>query len=202
MTNFFITDANGKRHTVNELQLQALAAKGKILPTTPLESDTGHQGFAGQIPGLQFNNAAPPPLSQTSQTPPAPSAHHEEPANSSKPTLTWSHFVGIAVCLWLGFRVLTFMLGSGDGGSSPGGVEQNFPVAAQQQENAPVQKGKPVATITAEDLIRGFNTNTVQTDARYKDKRIIVRGIIERVGRDRFSKQPYSINECSLHFLL
>lgn len=60
MTNFILTDKNGKKHQINEQQLQTLAAQGKIQPTTPLETDTGHTGLAGQIPGL-FN--APPPQS-------------------------------------------------------------------------------------------------------------------------------------------
>ena len=61
MTNFFRYDASGqKRGPFNEQQLQALAAHGKILPTTPLETDTGYKGTAGQIPGLQFNTAVLP----------------------------------------------------------------------------------------------------------------------------------------------
>jgi len=53
MANFFLTDADGNRcGPYNEQQLQALAAQGKITPTTPLETDTGHKGLAGQIPGL------------------------------------------------------------------------------------------------------------------------------------------------------
>ena len=71
MTNFFRYDASGqKRGPFNEQQLQALAAHGKILPTTPLETDTGYKGTAGQIPGLQFNTAAPSPFTQT-QPPPS-----------------------------------------------------------------------------------------------------------------------------------
>jgi len=76
MTTFFLTDKNGTKHSLNEQQLQALAAKGKITPNTPLEAEGGHQGLAGQIPGLQFNTAAaPPPFAQPAQTTPAPSAN-------------------------------------------------------------------------------------------------------------------------------
>ena len=71
MTNYFIIDTAGqKQGPYNEQQLQALAAKGSIEPTTPLETDTGHQGMAGQIPGLIFDTAAPPPFAQTSQATP------------------------------------------------------------------------------------------------------------------------------------
>ena len=70
MANFFLTDTSGNRRgPYNEQQLQALAAKGSITPNTPLETDTGHTGFAGQIPGLNFKNAAPPPFAQA--TPPS-----------------------------------------------------------------------------------------------------------------------------------
>ena len=70
MTNFFLTDKNGTKHTVNEQQLQVLAAQGKITPATPLETDTGHTGLAGQIPGLNFKTAAPSPFAQPAQVVP------------------------------------------------------------------------------------------------------------------------------------
>jgi uncharacterized membrane protein YhaH (DUF805 family) len=58
MSNFFYFDqANQKQGPVNEQQLKELAAQGVIGPNTPLETDTGHKGTAGQIPGLF---AAPP----------------------------------------------------------------------------------------------------------------------------------------------
>ena len=57
--NYFYTDANGYKYgPVNEQQLRVLAAQGGILPTTPLETDTGYKGVAGQIPGLNFHAAA------------------------------------------------------------------------------------------------------------------------------------------------
>ena len=54
---------------MNEQQLQALATQGKITPNTPLETDTGHKGLAGQIPGLTFSATTPPPFAQAA--PPA-----------------------------------------------------------------------------------------------------------------------------------
>jgi hypothetical protein len=62
MPNYFLINPNGnKQGPVNEERLQELAASGFITPNTPLETDTGHKGTAGQIPGLKFNNAVPPP---------------------------------------------------------------------------------------------------------------------------------------------
>ena len=65
MPNFFYADANGQKTPVTEQQLQALINRGIITPETPLETDTGHTGLAGQIPGLNFNTAAPLPFAQT-----------------------------------------------------------------------------------------------------------------------------------------
>ena len=70
MANFFYTDASGQKTPVTEQQLQALINRGIITPTTPLETDTGHQGFAGQIPGLNFDIASPSPFAQPAQAPP------------------------------------------------------------------------------------------------------------------------------------
>jgi len=71
MPNYFYTDASGQKQQINDQQLQTLAAKGIITPTTPLETDSGHTGVAGQIPGLNFNTAAPPPFGQSAVPSPA-----------------------------------------------------------------------------------------------------------------------------------
>ena len=53
MLNFYYIDAYGQRQgLVTEPQLKALAAQGIINPQTPLETEGGHKGLAGQIPGL------------------------------------------------------------------------------------------------------------------------------------------------------
>ena len=65
MPNYFVIDAGQKHGPFDDLQLKSLAAKGRITPTTTLETDSGHQGQAGQIPGL-FGAA------QTAQAPSAP----------------------------------------------------------------------------------------------------------------------------------
>ena len=75
--NFFLTDKNGTKHSLTEQQLQTLAAQGRITPQTPLETDTGHKGLAGQIPGLNFNTAAPSPFTQPVQAAPPLSAIDE-----------------------------------------------------------------------------------------------------------------------------
>jgi len=63
MPNFFYYDANGqKQGPFNGQQLQELATQGAISPTTPLETDGGQKGTAGQIRGLNFNTVAPPPF--------------------------------------------------------------------------------------------------------------------------------------------
>ena len=53
MANFFYFDQdNQKQGPVSEEQLKELATQGLINPNTPMETDTGHQGTAGQIPGI------------------------------------------------------------------------------------------------------------------------------------------------------
>ena len=57
MPNYFYTDANGQRRgPVNDQQLQSLVTQGIITAHTSLETDGGHKGTAGQIPGLKFNS--------------------------------------------------------------------------------------------------------------------------------------------------
>jgi len=57
---YFYCDANGwKQGPIDDQQLRELVAYGIITPSTPLETDSGHKGTAGQIPGL-FSDAAPP----------------------------------------------------------------------------------------------------------------------------------------------
>ena len=70
MTNFFYFDqTNQKRGPVTEQQLKELAMQGAIGPQTPMETDSGHKGVAGQIPGI-FDVA---PLRQPQPKPvPAP----------------------------------------------------------------------------------------------------------------------------------
>ena len=63
MPNYFFNDSDGiKRGPLTIERLQTLIDRGVITPTTPLETDTGHTGLAGQIPGLNFNTAVPLPI--------------------------------------------------------------------------------------------------------------------------------------------
>ena len=73
MTNYFYTDTNGnKQGPVDEQQLKELAAQGSIIPTTPMETDTGHKGVAGQIPGLFPAVSSPFAQPVPSTVPPPP----------------------------------------------------------------------------------------------------------------------------------
>ena len=65
MANYFYTDENGQKYSLTEQRLQTLVDRGVITPNTPLETDTGHTGLAGQIPGLNFDNVAPPRTSRS-----------------------------------------------------------------------------------------------------------------------------------------
>jgi len=62
MSNYFYFDANGtKRGPYDFQQLKERVANGMIEPHTPMETDDGHKGLAGQLPGLF--PAAPPSAS-------------------------------------------------------------------------------------------------------------------------------------------
>ena len=53
MANYYYNDSNGnKLGPYNEQALKSLITQGIITPTTPLETEGGHTGLAGQIPGL------------------------------------------------------------------------------------------------------------------------------------------------------
>lgn len=61
---YFYTDAIGqKRGPIDDVQLKSLAAQGIITPHTPLETEAGIKGLAGQISGLEFHSITAPPLS-------------------------------------------------------------------------------------------------------------------------------------------
>ena len=65
MNYFYYDQANQKQGPVSEQQLNELAVKGVIGLHTPLETEGGHKGVAGQIPGLfpatsQSARAIPP----------------------------------------------------------------------------------------------------------------------------------------------
>jgi hypothetical protein len=109
MANFFYFGENGRKHgPFNEQQLQKMAAQGKILPTTPLETDDGYKGVAGQIPGLQFNTAAPSPFTQA----PPPSVNYHGIRNPK------NKIVAALLALFLGhFGTHRFYLGDPKGGT-------------------------------------------------------------------------------------
>ncbi|GHT46135.1 hypothetical protein FACS189454_06790 [Planctomycetales bacterium] len=53
MANFFYYDANGqKQGPITQQELKSLVTQGLITPGTPLETESGHKGKAGQIKGL------------------------------------------------------------------------------------------------------------------------------------------------------
>jgi len=60
MPNYYFTEENGQKRLINEQELRKLAEIGIITPTTPLETESGHKGVAGQIQGLKFDTAAQP----------------------------------------------------------------------------------------------------------------------------------------------
>ena len=87
MPNYFYIDANGQKHgLVNDQQLQALAAQGVITPNTPLETEGGHRGTAGQIPGLQFT---PQTAEQTTYYSPQNRTHSQGNVTVAGSIISW-----------------------------------------------------------------------------------------------------------------
>ena len=69
MPNWYVIDTNGnKSGLINDLQLKSLVARGSITPDTPLETECGHKGLAGQIPGLFPAPVNPSPFVKTVQS--------------------------------------------------------------------------------------------------------------------------------------
>jgi len=53
LPNMFFIDRNGQRRgPINDQQLRTLALQKVIIPETPMETEFGHKGLAGQIPNL------------------------------------------------------------------------------------------------------------------------------------------------------
>ena len=70
MPNWFYIDAFGQQQgPVNDAQLKKLVAQQIILPDTPLVTDAGKKGKAGQVKGL-FPAAADDPFAQFAEPPP------------------------------------------------------------------------------------------------------------------------------------
>ena len=93
MSNFFYFDQhNQKLGPVTEEQLKELAAQGAITPQTPMETDTGHKGVAGQIPGMTFGTAAPNPFAQ--QPPPSPFSQRSQVPSASVTQSSGTSFTG------------------------------------------------------------------------------------------------------------
>ena len=109
MPNWFYINTNGKRQgPINDLQLKALTARGIVTPTTPLETDKGHKGLAGQLLGL-FN--VPPTQSLTS------TASQAVPHAEGSETMLWTTLASVFALLIISGIGLTMML-------SPDPVEQ------------------------------------------------------------------------------
>ena len=107
MANFFYFDANSNKNgPYNEQQLQSLAAQGIITPTTPLETDAGHKGTAGQIRGL-FNapptqSAMPTARQSTSQSVPVTI----EKGGKGSLLITFIGIVVVSAIGWAGWKII------------------------------------------------------------------------------------------------
>ena len=102
MAIWFYYDEKSVRRSINDQQLKSLVGAGVITPKTPLETEDGHKGLAGQIPGLFAPVAptTPSPFVQTVQVPIPPAT------GMSKKIIT--AFTKIVVGLAVGGGLLIF----------------------------------------------------------------------------------------------
>jgi len=100
MTKFFFTEANGKQSRPHSKQeLQALIERRVITADTPLETDTGHKGLAGKVPGLNFNIDE----SQDDAVPVAKNEGHKTPLPRNVLVV-----LGIVILVLICFGILNF----------------------------------------------------------------------------------------------
>ena len=87
MTTYFYTNSRGERlGPISDQQLRDLAALGAIGPNTPMETEGGYKGVAGQIPGLNF----PLPTIYDAQTLGQPHPQEERAkSESTRSILLW-----------------------------------------------------------------------------------------------------------------
>jgi len=137
----FIIRTGVKRGPIAPQQLKELATQGKITPNTPLETDTGHKGLAGQIRGL----FSAPPLNPSLATPPVNQAAPQcasAPATAGNKGLLLIAIGGGVLILLVGIAIgWTVMSGS----STPSG---NQPEQAGNVQASPmndvVNDGQPL----------------------------------------------------------
>ncbi|GHT16687.1 hypothetical protein FACS1894189_0990 [Planctomycetales bacterium] len=101
MPNFYYYDASGQKFgPVNDSQLKGLATQGIIVPQTPMETDTGYKGTAGQIPGLFV--ASPQQAFQQQPVPQYQSAPYQSVPQASNGKATASLILGcIGLLAWV-----------------------------------------------------------------------------------------------------
>ena len=113
MNFFYFDQTNQKCGPVSAQQLKELAARGIIGQHTPMETDTGHKGVAGQIPGL-FPAPSPAPTQPVHVTSPSDDDDVEHVSHVSD-YLIWSIITTICCCMPLGLiGVIYSVLGKSD----------------------------------------------------------------------------------------
>ena len=113
MPNYLYTDENGTKYSLPKQRLQTLIDRGVITQNTPLETDTGQIGLAGQIPGLQFNTVFNPAMMpQNVSVPVAGEDEDEESTNATNPVPI---FIGLGIGLFVLVVIVIGMSNSGGG---------------------------------------------------------------------------------------
>jgi TM2 domain-containing membrane protein YozV len=152
MANFFYFDRNAqKQGPVSQERLKELAARGVIDQNTPMETDTGHKGRAGQIPGLFA--AGSTPFAPPAQVAPPPASRQLFCTNCGAPSVEQA-----VTCMSCGARPVGYTNFCRQCGTAlhPGqllcikcGVAVQSVSAAVQITGAPCDKNRVTAGILA-----------------------------------------------------
>ena len=124
------------------------------------------------------------PMTPVNQEMPQSVPIHAVEKNKSSFMVTLIGIVAVLVVGFVGLAIIGSMLDED---------EEAYPVeVAQEQEKVPPQQGtKPAVTMTAAGLLTRYNSNPLLFDADRKGERFIVSGVIDEIGRDSRTRQPY-----------
>ena len=78
-------------------------------------------------------------------------------------------------------------------GASGGGSDATATDETDSSFLAPAQASKPVA-VTAGDLIKQFEENELQADAKYKGKTLKITGIVEQIDTELLDEDAYVLD--------
>ncbi len=84
--------------------------------------------------------------------------------------------------------IIAMLAGAAGGGSDATATDDN-----DSSSSATAKASKPVA-VTAADLIKQFEDNELQADAKYKGKTLKITGVVEQIDTEIFDEENYVLD--------